>query len=45
MDWYSDNIIYCDCPGFGQDNFLSSNQYCAVFWIQYDNDVDNTVMF
>lgn len=30
MDWYSDNTIYCDCPDFGQHNFLSSNWCSAV---------------
>ena len=35
------------CPGFGWDrvNFLLSSWYSAVFWIQCENNVDNTLMF
>lgn len=34
-------------PGFGWNrvNFLSSSWYKAVFWIQDENNVDNTLMF
>lgn len=35
------------CPGFGWDrvNFLPSSWYSAVLWIQYENNVDNTLVF
>ena len=37
----------CGCPGFGWDrvNFLPSSWYSAVFWIECENTVDNTLMF
>ena len=36
-----------DCPGFSWDrvNFLSSSWYSIMFWIQYEKNVDNTLMF
>ena len=35
------------CPGFGWDrvNFLSSSWYRVMFWVQYENNVDNALMF
>ena len=33
------------CPDFSWDNFLPSSWYSAVFWIQYENNGDNTLMF
>ena len=35
------------CPGFSWDrvNFLSSSWYSVVFWVQYEKNVDNTLMF
>ena len=35
------------CPGFRWDrvNFLPSSWYSAMFWIQYEKNVDNTLMF
>ena len=35
-----------DCPGFGWDriNFLPSSWYSAMFWAQYEKNVDNTLM-
>ena len=34
-------------PGFGWDrvNFLSSSWYRVVFWVQYEKNVDNILMF
>ena len=35
------------CPAFGWDrvNCLPSSWYSAVFWVQYENNVDNTLVF
>ena len=42
-------LSFCDdtCPGFGWDrvNFFLSTWYSAVFWIQGENNVGNTLMF
>ena len=40
-------IPITECPGFGWDrvNFLPSSWYSTAFWIQYENNVDNTLMF
>lgn len=37
----------CWCPDFGWDrvNFLPSCWCNAVFWIKYENNVDNTLVF
>lgn len=35
------------CPGFawGRVHFLSSSCHGAVFWVQYEENADNTLMF
>ena len=35
------------CPGFdwGRVNFLHSSWYSAMFWVQYEKNVDYTLMF
>ena len=35
------------CPDFSWDrvNFLSNSWYGIVFWVQYEKNVDNTLMF
>lgn len=32
-------------PAFYQNNFLPSSEYSAMFWVQYANNIDNTLMF
>ena len=41
------SLIVHGCPGFGWDrvNFLSSSWYSVMSWIQYEKNVDNTLMF
>ena len=40
-------VAWLVCPGFGWDrvNFLSSSWYSVMFWVQYEKNVDNTLMF
>ena len=37
----------CCCPGFSWDRVscLPSSWYGAMFWISYEKNVDNTLMF
>ena len=43
---YTQNLVM-GCPGFSWDrvNFLPSSWYSVKFWISYENNVDNTLMF
>lgn len=42
--FYRTSIYFCPSFICNRVNFLPSSWYVVVFWIQYENNVDNTLM-